>query len=172
MVNKTDVTLQEVLSKASLMEAIKLPPWCVSVVVSFHYISWVVTMAAQLDEDVPIMSGPCPTMPEPEPHDSLVPSPSGVLTSPPTTSPPPMSSLLDIPLAGIPLVGCPFADLAIPSKGKWGHSPSDSSDHLHSNRTYITSPEFEAGSEHSSTQGNDHIPDLTPETVTGSRWQR
>ena len=70
------------------------------------------------------------------------------------------------------LIGtCPFADLAIPSKGKWDHSPSDLPDHLHTMRTHVTSPEVEIESEHSSTQGNDHIPDLTPETRTSSRWQ-
>ena len=113
-----------------------------------------------------------PTALEPEPHGLLVPGPSGVLPPPPATSLPPVSSLPDIPLAGTLLLRCCYAGLAIPPKGKWDHSPSDSPDHLHIKRTYITSPEVEVGNEHSSTQGDDHTPDLKPETRTGSRQQR
>ena len=102
----------------------------------------------------------------------MTPGPSGVLTPPPVTFPLPVSSLPDMLLAGTPLLGCPFAYLAIPSKGKWDHSPSDSPNCLHIKRTCITSQEVEIWSEHSSTQGNDHMPDLTPETGTSSRQQR
>ena len=126
-------------------------------------------MAAQQDEGIPIVSGPCPTAPEPEPCDLQAPGPSGGLTPPPAISPQPVSSLPDIPLASTPLLGHPFADLASPSKGTWNHSPSDSPDCLHAKRTCTTSPDVEGGSEHSSTQGNDHTPNLTPETRTGSR---
>ena len=80
-------------------------------------------MAAQQDEGIPIISAPCPTVPEP--HGLPVPGPSGVLTPTLATSHLPVSSLPDIPLAGTPLLGHPFADLAIPSKGKWDHCPSD-----------------------------------------------
>ena len=74
---------------------------------------------------------------------------------------------------GTPLLEHPFADLlAIPSKGKWDHSPSDSPNCLHAKRTHITSSEVEVGSEHSSPQGNDPMPHLTLETRTGSRQQR
>ena len=170
MIDQTDATLQEILFQVSSTEAVKLLPWCISVVVSFCYISRDAAKAAQQDEGIPIVSRPCPTVPEPELHGLLVPGPSGGLTSPTVTSPLPVSSLPDIPLAGTPLMGCPFADLlAIPSKGKWNHYPSDSPDHLHAKRTHVTSPEVEVGSKHSLTQGNDHMPDLTPETRTGSR---
>ena len=172
MIDQTDATLQEVLSQVSLMEAVKLLPWCISTVVPFCYISRAATAAAQQDKGILIISRPCPTVPEPEPHDSPVLGPSGVLTPPPVTFPLPVSSLPDIPLAGTPLLGYPFADLAIPSKGKQDHSPRDSSNCLHAKRTHITSPEVEVGSDHSSTQGNNHMPDLTLETRTSSRQQR
>ena len=81
-----------------------------------------------------------------------------------------MPSLPDIPLAATPLLEYPFADiLAIPSKGKWDHSPSDSPNCLHIKRTDITSSKVNVGSEHSSTQGDDHTPDLPPETGPSSR---
>ena len=175
MIDQTDATLQEVFSQASLMEVVKLLPWCISAVVPFCYIGRAITIAVQQDEGISIISNPCPTasQPQPELHGLPVPGPSGGVTPPPGTSPLPMSSLPDITLAGTPLVGHPFADLlAIPSKGKQDHSPSDSLDHHHTKRTHITSPEVEVGSEYSSTQDDDHILDLTPETRTGSRWQR
>ena len=80
MIDQTDATLQEVLSQASLTEAIKLLPWCISAAVPFCYISGATTMAAQQDEGIPIISGPCPTAPEPELHGLLVPGQSGGLT--------------------------------------------------------------------------------------------
>ena len=153
------------------METIKLLPLCISAAVPFHYISRAITMAAQLDEGIPTESQLHPTTsePQPGPHGSPVPGSLRSLTPPPVTSPLPMSSLSDILLAGTPLLGHPFADfLAIPSKGKWDHSLSDSLNHLHTKRTHITSPEVKVGSEHSSTQGQDHMPDLVPETGTSS----
>ena len=149
MIHQTNATLQEVLSPASLTEAIKLLPWCISVAVPFCYISGAATTAAQQDNGIPNVSMPCHTVPVP--HGSPVPGPSGVLTSPLVTSPLLVPSLPDIPLAGTPLLGHPFADLFLPSKGKWDHSPSDLPNHLHAKRTCITSPEIEVRSEHSST---------------------
>ena len=105
MINQTNATLQEALSQVSLMEAIKLLPWCVSAVIPFHYISGAATMAAQQDEGISIVSGPCPTVPEPEPSGSLVQDPSGGPTPPPATSPLPMSSLPDIPQQVLPCWG-------------------------------------------------------------------
>ena len=169
MTNQTNATFQEVLSQASFMEAIKLLPWYISAVVPFCYISGATTTAVQQDEGIPIVSRLYPTVPEPKPHGLPVPGPSGVPIPPWVTSLPPVSSLPDIPPGRYSLGGCPFADLVIPSKGKWDHSPSDSPNHLHTKRTHITSPDVEIGSEHSSTQGNDHMPDLTPETRTDSR---
>ena len=141
-------------------------------VVPFCYVNEASTMATQQDEGTSIVSGPCPTGTEPEPGGSPVPGPSGVLTPPLVPSPPPVFSLPDIPLEDTPLLGHSFAGLAIPPKGKWDHSPSDLPDHLHIKRAHVTSPEVEVRSEQSSTQGNDHIPDLTPETRTGFRQHR
>ena len=168
MINQIDATLQEVLSQVSSMEAVKLLPWCVSMVVPLCYISEAATMAIHQDEGISIASEPCTAASEPEPHGSLVPCPSGVSTSPPATSPLPVFSIPDIPLDGTPLLGCSFAGLTIPPKGKWDHTPSDSPNHLHVKRTHITSPEVQVGSEHSSTWGNDHKPNPTPESRTDS----
>ena len=87
MINQTNATFQEVLLQASLMWAVKLLPWCVSAAVPFHYISRDTAMAAQEDEGIPIISGPCPMVPEPETCGSPVPSPSEIMTPPPATSP-------------------------------------------------------------------------------------
>ena len=80
MIDQTDATFQEVFSQVSLTEAVKLLPWCISVAVPFHNISGPVTIAALQDEGIPTISQPCPTAsePEPEPHGSLAPGPSGV----------------------------------------------------------------------------------------------
>ena len=119
-------------------------------------------MATQQDEGIPIISGPCPTVSEPEPPGLLAPGPSGATNPPLATSLPPMPSLPDIPQAGTPLLEHPFADpLFIPSMGKWDHSPSHSPNYFHAKRTWITFSEVEVGSEHSSPQGNDHTPNLT-----------
>ena len=103
------------------------------------------------DEGISIASKICPTVPEPEPHGSLAPGPSGFLTPLLVMSPLPMFSIPDIPLDGTPLLGCSFAGQAIPQKGKWDHTPSDSPNHPHIKRICITSPEVEVGSEQSST---------------------
>ena len=95
MINQTDATLQEVLSQMSSMEAIKLLPWCIYVVVPFCYISGAATVAAQQDKGISIISRPYPT--EPEPLGLLAPGPFGNTTPPPVTSPLPMPSLSDIP---------------------------------------------------------------------------
>ena len=126
-------------------------------------------MATQQDEGISIVSWPYTTVLEPEPHGLPVPGPSGVPTPPLVMSTPPVSSLPDIPLAGTPLLGHPFAGLSIPLKGKWDHFPSDLPNCLHNKRTCINSPEVEVGSEYNSTRGNDHMPNLTPETITSSR---
>ena len=75
MIYQTEATFQEVFSQASLTEAVKLLPWCVSTAVPFCYISRAVTIAAQQDEGIPTMSDLCPTASEPEPshHGSLAP---------------------------------------------------------------------------------------------------
>ena len=65
IIDQTDATLQEVLSQVSSTEAIKLLPWCISVVVPFCYISGAASTAVQQDESISIISGPCPTVPKP-----------------------------------------------------------------------------------------------------------
>ena len=135
MIDQTNASLQEVLSQASSMEAVKLLPWCISTVVPLCYISEAATMATHQDENISIASEPCPTVPEAEPYGSLVPGPSGVLTSPPVMSPFPVFSISNIPRDGTPLLGCSFAGLTIPPKGKQDHTPSDSPNHPHIKRT-------------------------------------
>ena len=80
-------------------------------------------------------------------------------------------SIPDIPLDSTPLLGHSLASLTIPLKGKWDHSLSDSPNHLCIKRTRITSPEVKVRSEYSSTQGDNHMPDPTPETRTDSEQQ-
>ena len=172
MIDQSDATLQEVLSQVSSMEAIKLLPWCVSMAVPLGYMSKAATIATHQDEGASIASEACPTTPEPEPCGSPVPGPSGVLTPQQAMSLLPGFSMPDIPLDGTPLLGHSFAGLTIPLKGKWDHSHSDSPDHLHVKRTHITSPEGEVRSEHSSTWGDNHMPDPTPETRIDSRQQQ
>ena len=103
MIDQTDAILQEMLSQACPMEAVKLLTLCVSVAVPFCYISEVWTIATQQDKSHPTASEP-----DPDPHGPLVPGPSRGLTPPPGTSPLLVSSLPDVPLSGIPLVGHPF----------------------------------------------------------------
>ena len=172
MINQTDATVQEVLSQANSAEAIKLLSWCISEAVPLHYISEAATMAAHQDEGISVASEPCPTAPKGEPCRSLVPGPHGVLTPPLAMSPVLVFSIPDIPLDGTPFLGHCFAGLTIPPKGKYDHYPSDSPDHLHIKRTCITSPEVEVRCEHSSTWGNNHMPDPTPETRTDPGQQQ
>ena len=110
-----------------------------------------------------------PMEPEPEPCGSPAPGPSRGLTPPPWTSPLLVSSMPDIPVSSTPLVGYPFPHLpTTSSQEKQGHSPRGSPDCPQAKRTQVTSPKVETGSEHSFTWGDDHTPDLTPETKTGS----
>ena len=163
MIDQTNATFQEVFSRAGLMKAIKLLPWCLSAVVPFCYIRGEVSIATQQDKGIPTVSEPFPTASEPEPHGLPVPGPSRGLMPPPGTSPLPVSSLPDMPLSGTPLVGCPFSNLlAILSQGKWDHSPNGSLDPHYTKRIHITSSKVEAGSEHRSTWGDDHMPNLKP----------
>ena len=105
MINQTNATLKEVMSQESSTEAIKLLPWCISVVVPLHFISKAATMAAYQDEGVSIASEACPMATEPELHSSLVPGPSRVLTALPVMFPLPVFSIPDIPSGGTPLLG-------------------------------------------------------------------
>ena len=108
------------------------------------------------------MSEPCPT----EPHGSLASGPSRYVTPPPGTSPLLVSSLPNIPCQ---VLQSPANHLLT---GKWDHSPSGSPDYPQTKETQVTSPKVKVGSEHSSTWGNNHMPNLTPETRTGSGQQR
>ena len=169
MIDQTNSTLQEVLSQASSMEAIKLLPWYISMVVPLCCISEAASMADHQDKGISIVSEPCPTAPDPEPCTLLFPGPSGGLTPPLVMLPLPVFSIPDILLDGTSLLGHSLAGLTIPPKGKQDHSPSDSPDRLHIRRTCIASSEVEVRSEHSSTWGDNHMPDPTPEMRTDSK---
>ena len=73
LLDQTDATFQEVFLQASLMKAIRLLLFCITVAVPFHYISGIVANVSQQDEGIPAMSEPHPT--EPDPHALLVPGP-------------------------------------------------------------------------------------------------
>ena len=73
---------------------------------------------------------------------------------------------LTFPWMVLPLLGHSFTGLTIPPKGKWDHTPGDSPDHPHINRTCITCPEVEVGIEHNSIWGSEDMPNPTPETRT------
>ena len=170
---KQDTIFQEVFLPVDSTYAVKLLLRRVTVVVPLHYISGAVATATQLVEDIPSMSELCPTEPEPEPCGLQAPGPSRALTSPPGTSPSLVSSIPDIPLSGTPLVGHPFPYLSTTSsQEKWDHCPTGSPDFPQAKRTQVFSPKVEAGSEHSSTLGYNHMPYLTPETRTGFGQQR
>ena len=135
-------------SQKSLMEAIKLLPWCISVVVPFCYTSGALSTATQQDEGISIMSKPHMTASEPEPesHGLPVPGPPRGLTPTPGTSFLLVPSLPDIPLSGAPLIGHPFSNLlAIPSQGKWDHTPSGSLDPHPTKRTHNHPPKLRLG---------------------------
>ena len=75
-------------------------------------------------------------------------------------TPPPIIPLLsDIPLIGTPPVGHPFAEVLAASAQKKQDCFSSGSLNLHgSKRACVNSQEVKAGSDHSSTQGNDSTP--------------
>ena len=53
MVKQADATFQEVFSQGSLVDSIKLLPWCISFTVPLHYMSRAQATATQQDEDIP-----------------------------------------------------------------------------------------------------------------------
>ena len=113
MVEQTDATFQEVFSRVSLPDSIKLLPWCISSTVPLHYMSRALTTATQQGKDVPATT----TASDPEGSPSAGPLSSP--TYPPGTPPLPVPPLPDIPLGGTPLVGYPFADfLAVSTQKK------------------------------------------------------
>ena len=65
-----------------------------------------------------------------------------------------------------------FESIASPSQKKWSHSPSGSFNNCHGKRTLVDSPEVEARSEHSFTQGDNNMPELIPDTGPSSKQQR
>ena len=63
MIKQTNAILQEVLSQVSSMEAIKLLPWYISVVVPLCYISEAAFMAAHQDKGISTAAESCPLHP-------------------------------------------------------------------------------------------------------------
>ena len=115
MVKQADATFQEVFSKASLANSIKLLPWCISSAVPLHYMSGALATMLQQDKDIPA------TTTASKPEGLLAPGPSNSPTHPPRTPPLPVPPLPNIPFVGTPPVGCPFAEfLAIPTWKKLG----------------------------------------------------
>ena len=157
------MNFQEVFSQVHLADSIKLPSWCISVVVPLCYMSGMMVTAMQQDEDVAAAS---------KPQCSLAPDPSSSLVHPPRMPPLPVPPLLDIPLVGTPPVVCPFAEfLAISTQKKWGCSPSGLLDHHHNKRICVDSQEVEARSDHCSAHGDEDTPKVILETGT-SFWHK
>ena len=98
MTQEEDVICQEVFSMAGATDLIKLLPWCLANALLFCYMSEVMAMAIQQDEDIQTTT----TVPQPEGSPAL-----GCWSSPahPTGTPPPLVPLLpDIPFEGTTLL--------------------------------------------------------------------
>ena len=164
MIKQTDATFQEVFSKVSTADSIKLLPWCTSSTVPLCYMSGALATTMQQDEDIPATSAAS------EPEGSPAPGPSSSPTHPPQTPSLPVPPLPDIPFVGTPLVGFPFAEfLAVFTQKKWDYSSSGSLNDHHDKTTHVDSQEVEARSEHSSAQGNEDMPKFIPEAVPKGR---
>ena len=138
MAQEGNASFQEVFTMASMAESVKLLPWCVSSVA-----------------------------PRPQEPPALGPSssPGHLSETPPAVIP----LLPDLLFMGTSPVLCLFAEfLAIYTQKKWGHSSSSSLDHHHGKRTYVDSQEVKAGSYHSSTWGDDNMPEPIPEARPSS----
>ena len=157
MVQESHTAFQEVFAMASLMESIKLPPWCLSSVVPSQYIGEVLATTTLWGKNTPATTAAS----EPMKPTTLGPSSSPAHCS---ESPLPIIPLLpDLPLIGTPPVGCPFAEfLANSTQKKWDHSSSSSLDLHCSKGAHANSKEVKAGSDHSSAQGDDNMPGPIP----------
>ena len=154
------------------MEAIKLLPLCISVVVPLCYISETATTATQQDEGISIVSEPCHTAPESEPHGLLVAGPSGVPTPPLVMSPLPVSSLPDIPSGWYSLVTTFFCWPIYSSTGKVRTTlPVTHSTIFMLKRTCMLPPQKSRLGVNIAPHGvMNHTPNPTTETRTDS-WQ-
>ena len=158
MVKEADATFQEVFSQVSLTDLNKLLPWCISSAVPLCYMSNALATAMQQDKDVPATS----TVPKPE--GSLAPSPPNSPAFQTWTLPLPVPPLPDIPFVGTIPVGCPFAGfIAGPTQKKWDHSSSGPLSNHHDKRTHVDSQVIETRNKHSSTQGDEDMPELVLE---------
>ena len=124
MEEEVDTTFQEVFLEMSLMDSIRLLPWCISTTSSpgalppCYMREALATAVQQIVEALMAV-----TVLESEGWQALV------STSSPAhqmeTSPIPIPVLLNMPLIGTPPVGCTLVGLLInPQHTKWDHSPS------------------------------------------------
>ena len=166
MVKEADSTFQEVFSQTSSTDSVKLLPWWVSSAVPLHYMNEVLAITVQQEEDVPVTT----TVPKPE--GSQGPDPSDSPAHQTGTPPPPVPPLLDISFFGTPMVGHPFAGLIVgPAQKKQDHSLSGTLGDQCNKWTHVNSQEVKVRSKHSSTQGNEDMPELAPEARPSSNPQ-
>ena len=128
------------------MEAVKLLPWCISVVVPLCYISKAATMDAQqrMTASSPYLAS-APPAPEPEPQFQSIQGSNSSTGDVSSTS----FFLARHHPGRYSFVRMSFCWPIHSSEEEVG-PPSDSPNHLHTKRTCITSPEVEVGSEHNS----------------------
>ena len=137
---RQNATFHEDFSQASSTDVMKLLPWCFSSTVPLHYMSNVLAIAMQQEEDFPV------TIAVPEPEKSQAPDPSDSPVHQTETLPLQVPPLQDITFVGIPPVGYPFAGfIASPAQEKWDHFPSSSLGDHHYKRTHVDSQEVRLG---------------------------
>ena len=163
MAQEENTFFQDVFTIASPVELIKLLSWCISSVVPSSYISEVLVASVWLSKTAPA------TTAVPEPEESTTPGPSSSPACLSETPHPIISLFPDLPFMCTAPVGCPFAEfLAISTQKKWGCSSRSSLDQHCSKRTCVDSQEVKARSDHSSTWGDDNMPELVPEAGPSS----
>ena len=116
MAQKGHATFKEVFAMTSIMESIKLLPWCISSAVPSQYISEALAATVQLGENAPA------TTAAPKPKESTTQGPSG---SPAhhSETPPIIPLLFDLPFMGTLLVRHPFGEFLTTSTQKNGTAP-------------------------------------------------
>ena len=156
MANKGDATFQEVFSMTSLANSVKLLPWCNSSGIPFGYMDDALVATTWQGKAAPATTA----MPKPE-----KPSAPGLSSNPAHST--------EILSTRSFFWGHPFfKSLASPLQKKRDHSTSRLFGDHHGKRTKVDSPEVEAGSEHSSTWGGNHMPKLIPDTKPSSaQWR-
>ena len=167
MDEQTDATFQEVFSQVSLANSIKLLPWCLSSTIPLCYMSGVLATTAQQDGDIPATTAAS------ESEGSPAPGPWSSPAHPPRTPPFPIPPLPDISFVGTPPVWHPFAAFhAIPTEKKWDCYSSGLLDDHCNRRTHVNSQEVKGGSDHSSAQSNEDMPELVPEAGPSFKLQQ